>query len=1046
MSRCLCPGRILRIGRGPVSPRPLHLSHPSVSRIHTRLASTNRRPITHDEYSLLLSYNDLPPRPLESWRKFNPDAWISILAKFMRPTREAERQGASLLEYKDDLSRSHALMGYLLLARTHSNLDLLAHLGFNLKQWSTVHALLSQLIDTYEILLPYIPPQNSLQGLDWNSDGLSLDQLADGETPSKGFRIKPLPASDPIGLDFLTLRPAARGFAQRHLCQVLLSLGTLILKAADSPQTDANLAMSCVYRILARLHHLDLIPDRVYQYPKNDPSQVSFRPPGLNLLSSHIMSVLSDAAWVEHEAALANAANEAGELPPFLPFKVGVRELGPEVWLEFILWCCVEHGFAKQGAWLLREMTQRTGNEAWKIESWQPLIQALDLVQQTNISTETSWRRPSDDQPPKVFKGRNKPPFNGLGKRTISTEVVVSLRSSLANKAYTGIGFHGLSPTDILRFSSFMNSLLDPSGNGNDLRPTNKTTNWHILRILQSGGLQPYQDPLSFEKTLRSTHNVVPPWDGEAVISEEYLSKITRSQVYDESAAIAGLVEYNVKAYSHQRLAGRAFHQYAWLQNIVDASKAYHIQAFFEHLSRSKTADVPFFNSQQLGAADHQSSSLPQVSTATLAELLDLATVNRAFDFGNWLLFNDDVDGPSIPVSAYRNQVLAPSILRFAAATQNAKLSEKVISSLEMPLSVNMLKALVNTHFHMEDWDRAIVTLQYLRDFRLKSWGFSNITALAAKIIRLDATIKDIESGGDVLAEKERQSLERAKDILLRFFRMEFNTPASKNRRVTNFQQKVLMRLLPILKSLPSPLSDITKQINMHLKPASHVKLHYLPSVSFHTLLSAVMDVHGSTAGIELWLRWCLNPPSPTHKRQREGGIVRLFNRSELASPRWSRGDPGFDPKWTAWVQRKAVIPNLNTIRLISQAAMKEYELDQVKSDPTQPHSAHHPLQYPSRRLPAFAYARPYRAMLPHNLYSAISKTGGSPPTTAPVAALDFCVSMFLRAGLTEDQIGLEVPGHLQRMRSRNIFAGLGRRARTQLQNTKKDPWMEASP
>ncbi|KAJ5167878.1 uncharacterized protein N7482_003472 [Penicillium canariense] len=1056
MRRCLCPGRLLRIGRGPIAPRLPVLSHPSVSRVQTCFASTTtRRSITEDEFQLLFSYNTLPSIPLESLRKFNPDSWIPILEKCSLarekktnnnkkggPAHPGEEVG-SLLEHEHELRRTHALMGYLWLARTHSNLNILGYLGFELKHWSTVHSYLSQLIDTYETLVPYMASRNALQGFDWNAEGLSLDQLTGKHGRQQKGLIKPHPQSDMLSLDRLTDRPAARELAERFLAEVLLNLGSLVLKAADAPQNEADLAMSCVFRILARLHHLDLISNRVYQYPKNDPSQISFRPPGLNLLSSHIMSVLSDAAWLEHEAALATAATEAGEDPPFLPFKVGVRELGPEIWFELILWCCVEHGFTKQGAGLVKEMSQRIDDKAWKVESWAPLVQALDVVQQTNISTEISWRRPNDNFLPQTFKGPNKPPFNGLGNRTISTEVVASLRSGLINKAYVGVGFHGSTPSDIINYSTPLNLLLESSGDREDLRPTSKSTNWHIFRILESGCLQTYEDPTLFERVLRSTQNVVPPWGGYGALTEHDLSDMTRAQLYDETAAIAGLVEHNVKAYAYKRQAGRSFYQFAWLQNIVDASKAYHIQAFFEQLSRSKSTDVPFFNSQHLGVQEREFSSLPQVSIVTLAELLDLASVNRAYDFGNWLLFNDDLDGPSIPASAYGDQVLAPSVLRFAAATQNTELSEKVISSLSMPLSVNMLKALVSSHIDMGNWDRAIVTLEYLRDFRLKSWGFSNLTALAAKIIRLDASIKHKESSGGLVDERLTKSLERANDLFLRFYRMQFNTPASKNRRVTAFQRNVLMRLLLVFRSLPGPISNLTKQIDLKVPPlSSHLKLQYIPTVSFHNLLAAVVDVYGSTFGLNMWFKWCIHRPPPSRVRQREGGITRLHSRKELS---WARGDPTFNPKWLEHQQRKAVIPDFNTIRIIAQAAMREFALLRNPKLQSHPSFSSSPPPRP-QQLPFFARTRPYKALISRFEFQGQPVAGGKPPSSPAEASLDFVVCMFIRAGMPQDQIDLEVPGHIARMCHRGIFHNPEKRTRDRIWEIRRDPFMKSGP
>ncbi|KAF3386848.1 hypothetical protein F1880_001116 [Penicillium rolfsii] len=1053
MRRCLSPGRLLRIGRVPVVPRLAAPSLPSISRLQTRFASTrDRRTLTEDEYQLLFTYNGPPSIPLDSNQKSNPGNWIPILEKCV-PTRntpsqkqitptQPQEQVGSLFEHENELRRAHSLMGYLWLARTHSNLDLLGHLGFELNQWSTVHAYLTQLVDAYATLVPYMASHNAFQGFDWNVDGLSLEQLTARDVRRPAQSMKPLPPSDIIPLDLLTERPAARDLGDRFLGEVLLNLGLIVLRAADAPKQEANLAMSSVFRILARLHHMDLISDRVYQYPRNDPSQVSFRPPGLNLLSSHIMSVLSDAAWIEHEAALATAAAEAGEEPPFLPFKVGVRELGPEIWFELVLWCCVEHGFTKQGAYLVKEMSQRTGEKAWKIDSWAPLIRDLDIVQHTNVSTETVWRRPGETNPPRTFKRQDKPPFNGLGKRTISTEVVASLRSGLVNKAFNGVGFHGATPSDILQQSASLNALLEPTTALDDLRPTNKSTNWHLIRVLESGCLNPHEDPTLFERLLRSTQHVVPPWGGYGFSSDQDLRDVTRAQLYDESAAIAGLVELNIKAYAYKRQAGRAFYQYAWLQNIVDASKAYHIQAFFEQLSLAKSEVLPFFDSQRFDAQEGEKSSLPQVSNVTLAELLDLAAVNRSYEFGNYLLFNDAIDGPAIPASAYGDQVIAPSILRFASASQNAELSEKVVSSLGMPLSVNMLKALVNSYIDNENWDRAIVTLEYLRDFRLKSWGFSNLTALGAKIIRLDGYIRYRQSMGVSVDEKLIKSLERANDLFLRFYRMEFNTPVAKNRRVTAFQRNVLLRLLSVFRTLPGHIADLAKQVDFKPPLPGHVKLQYIPAVSFHSLLSAVVDTYGSTFGLQMWFKWCIHRPPPDRVRQREGGLTRLPARKEMC---WPQGDPTFSMQWLKHTQKRAVVPNYNTIRIIAQAAMREFEAERHPSKFHDPSLSSLPIPR-NQQLPFFARGRIYKPLISRFEFQGLPVSSGKPPQTAPEASLDFAVCMFLRHGMPQDQIDLEIPGYISRMCSRGVFHNPEKRTRDRIWEIRRDPFMSSGP
>jgi hypothetical protein len=517
---------------------------------------------------------------------------------------------------------------------------------------------------------------------------------------------------------------------------------------------------------------------------------------------------------------------------------------------------------------------------------------------------------------------------------------------------------------------------------------------------------------------------------------------VTRAQLYDESAAIAGLVELNVKAYAYKRQAGRAFYQYAWLQNIVDASKAYHIQAFFEQLSLAKSEVLPFFDSQRFDAQEHDTSSLPQVSNVTLAELLDLAAVNRAYDFGNYLLFNDAIDGPAIPASAYGDQVIAPSILRFASASQNNELSEKVVSSLSMPLSVNMLKALVNSYIDTENWDRATVTLEYLRDFRLKSWGFSNLTALGAKIIRLDASIKHQESMGGPVDEKLIKSLERANDLFLRFYRMEFNTPVAKNRRVTAFQRNVLLRLLSVFRTLPGHISDLAKQADLKVPPLGHLKLQYIPAVSFHSLLSAVVDTYGSTYGLNMWFKWCIHRLPPDRVRQREGGLTRLPARKEMS---WPQGDPTFSMEWLKHTQKRAVVPNYNTIRIIAQAAMREFEAERYPSKFHNPTLSSLPIPR-NQQLPFFARGRIYKPLISRFEFQGLPVGGGKPPQSAPEASLDFAVWMFLRHGMPQDQIDLEIPGYISRMCSRGVFHNPEKRTRDRIWEIRRDPFMSSGP
>lgn len=1056
MRRCLCPSGLLRVSRGSRISRSSPSLYPALSSIHAQSISSNARDeiknIEIQDHEAILTHIDrLPPPPLGPSR--NPNArykWLPYLFRAYgrigksKHTPSQDQGDASLSDNAKLLDAVHAFRGVLYHSRMGPNFHLLNHIGFRQGQWSYVYPMLGSLVDTYEMLLQHMNPRRPLSNTSWLDSELSLHDLTGNPNDDliKNRQLIPTkpPSTTPTLNNITGYQPAVNTFADFLLEETLVNLGLIVLEAANwQGTTQASIAMSYVYRILARLHHLDLISDRVYQSPNPKFHQSSMRPPGLHLLSGHIMSVISDAAWLEHEAALTKEAEAAGTDPPFVPFKVGVRELGPEIWFELILWICVEHGFNKQGAWLVQQMGEQ-GSSRWSIESWAPLMDSLNIVQQTSVNTEKTWRRPGDTGPVSTFKGSKKPAFCGLGPRTISSEVVSSMRDGLINDAYNGIGFHGSSPSDLIKYSAPLTALLDPPGSNTKLNPTNKITTGHIVRILESGCLSPGDDPIAFAKVIESTRNLVPPLTSNVEPSME-LYGMTRAQLYDQTAAMAGLVEYSIKSSSHKGLAHSAFSQYALLQNIDDAGKVYHIGNFFEQLGQSDSLDVPFFDSQHFDASHFQQSSIPQVSTTTFADLLDLATAARSFDFGNWLLFNDDVDGPAIPPAAYSKATLAPSLLRFAAVTKNKELSDNVIQSLEMPLAVNTLKAMANVHVEFCNWDNAQLAFEYLRDYRLKSWGHSNIMVLGAKIVRLEAAMQEaLKNGSTGDQERAQHDLSCATDLLQRFFSGDFNTRLSRHPGVANFQCRVLERTKNMFLEIPGELSRIAN-VKLAHKFTSRDRIHYVPAVSFNVLLSAVTETRGAEAGKTLFFKFCQSIPTPHLYRQREGGVTRLQVAGELD---WLKGDPTYSSEWHNHVMEKAVIPNLNAVRILARAANHEYaqrittqKLQNLGSTINTPPSS-------SPSPPPSTPSKEYKLSVPKRIFEHQTQAGGRPPSSPQEENLDICVDLFLNAGMPEEQVEIELPGHLNRLRKRGVFtAGQGKRVRDRYKEIQNGPWMK---
>jgi hypothetical protein len=962
-------------------------------------------------------------------------------------------------------------MGCLWDARVHFEYELIAHLGFELKEWANVEALLNSLIDAYELLVPHMPPKHPIHGLDWDkpfrvqrqndpesdlesplASQVSLSKLSGATRPSspwKWTRLKPVP-SDSVSLDTLTVEPAPRFFGERILAEVLASLGSLVLHASQATPKDSKNAMSCVFRVLARLHHAGMISDRVYQYPPPDASQSVFRPPGLHLLSNSIMSVLSDAAWHEHQAAVAAAAADAGEISPFIPYTPGIRELGPEIWLELILWCCVEHGFCKTGSLLVKQMNLQ---KEWRTQSWAPLIKNLDIVKQTNINTEQSWRQPGQDEQSRTFKRQNKAPFNGLGNRVISAEVIASLRSSLTNRAYVGMGDRGYLPMDLVSLSAPLTKILEHPTSSRDLLPTNRNVNWQIVRVLNSGCIRPSSDPVTFEALLRSYSNVVPPWEGDELKKAQELDGKTRAQFYDESAAFTGLIEYNLNYYARDKQSGRLFHEYGWLQNIADASKARHIQAFFTKLTEASEEEVSsLFDFESFEPHSVSQSSIPQLSYATFANILDVATTTHAFGFGKQLLLHDDIDGPAIPLSAYGNQALAPSILRFAAATDNYALGDSVVSALAIPLTVNTIKSLINFSIARNDWKRVVIMLNFITENRAKSWGYTNISALASAIIRLDATVRRKTSAG-TLTQADTSNLKSAIDILLRIFRGEWNASHTRE-KVRVFQLRVLSRMHRVLSLIPGPLQTVLKDVETPKEITGHHKATFIPPVAFHDIFAAVVETQGAIAGKQFWDKVCVDWISPNRMLQAPGGVARLLFSNERT---YSNGSPGWDAKYVAHVRRKATVADLNTVRILARTAVREYAeevenstrpkgSDRSRPKIPQPNTTFDSPIPSSSSSSSFTYNPdiPYKPSVSKAEYR-YQRTKGKPPQTELESILDFCLETFLKFNLPEDQVDIEIPGHMRRMQNRGVFTSpLRGPVRQRIKYNAEDPWMHS--
>ena len=970
---------------------------------HSSVQSTPR------SRALPLQYYALTPAPkipINVWQRKSNKAWVEWLEKYLPPElRTFSSPDHNNVASGDILAQGREVLQILQYARRHEK-DPLVCLGFQLDRWPAVHALLSLLLDAADSVHRERVPRGPVSNLDWGSaSGLSLAEVTYAHRDQKNAapvkaRVNRNLTSD-IDLDTLTARPFANELSQMLVGQVFLSLGEIILYAAGQPPEQSRHAMSYVFRILARLHHSDLIPDRIYRYVSPDDNETTFRPPGMHLLATHIMRTLSDAAWADHEAELI----AKGERSPFIPYKMIRRELGPEIWLEFILWCCVEHGIREVEALLKRIITQ-DGPNAWHFQSWRPLLQDSEAVWKTDINSEDFWRSPKNQDPPSP---RNKSTmFYGLGKRTISSEVVMSIIDSMTNQTYSGMAWRGLAPRHVIPNANYIRRMIAQSSE-NKLEPTTKAINAFAVRLLESGTMVAHSDPYTFDEFLSAIPNAVPPWD-DGQLDKDQLSRLSQSRIYNETSAFAGLMEYNIQIFALLGKSDRALDGFKKLLDVVDESKRQHIIKSFELINRPEGGDLPTFNANYPPAQEGVKSCIPQMSKVTLARLVDAAKASQNFEFADWLLFSDDIDGPAIPPSVYGDQVLAPSLLRYATETGNKELHTQVVRSLSQPLSLNMLRALINSRISMGEWDNVVELFSFIRDNRAKSWGFSNISTLATSILTMDHRMRRGRRIGETPPDASL-SLSRAKNILLRILNGEFDTP--QHIKSDNYYQLVVYSLRRLFKDIPGPLSEVAKKSKLRKPPSTKVPFPILPTESFNDLFAAVVDIYGSIAGFNLWRKWLVDRKDMESRRLHQGGVKRLYTKSERDP---AKGHQVFDHEWFNRIQMKIVYPNVNTIKILTRKAVDEQAALLAKNEPISDAPAEYEQQHEDEE-------------------DQLSSQHPDEPTTETrektlEKVLDFCVLRSKELNATDEEINLETDVHLKRMINEGKLRPVPRRRR----------------
>ena len=812
-----------------------------------------KRHLPHEVESLVSS-----PRRLE------PAAWVAAIEACLPLDLRQEKENIVGERIENEVLRPiYTLPETLSLARSNCRADLLAYIGIHQERWKAVNWLVKAMMAKYPGYREVEKRSSQLPSPLWrksdqilnevtsNAIETAVPQLSDSLMERNGW-YGHLSLDQYTEPDKLERWDHPQTLGRKSLGQIWRSLATMILQAADRPAKDPSYSviMSHVFQILGHLHRIGAVPDSIYNYTPPIDYTVLQRPPTLHLLSKRIMSTLSDVEWgLQWEKIIAQATSQGYELPePSL--QPEIREFGPELWLDLILWACVEGGWISEGAWVIIEIEGRSKSKdsRWSTISWPDICEkkAPQLDWPSILRLEIDKARLNQVGGIGIAAGSNS--HVEMGTRTISREVVLALMDGLFNGPQSTTTGIDMTPVELRRSIIACKSLLAR----NHAEDESHWMDAAILRIFESfEDVKEHPESLNRFLDLRST-------DSMQVTRKSATKTAAQPQEMDDCAAVLGLRHRILHRFSVDGNLQGSLQTFRKIQSTIDLQYEGRILTFVDELKeRIERGDDC---SDLIRDGDDPAVLIrpPQMPPGVLASFIDLATNCRLFDLGNWLLSNGDVDGGPVDPALYSNQNLQPALLRFGTATADSRLLTEILMRLETPLSEPIIHALLRFQVVLGKWTAAEELLDYLKNESGMAWKPSDATTIAKAILHLDTQASN---------NTNPDSIPRALALLQNLVNGKYNSKADPSQLRPDFSQmRMANQLGRLFQTLPGSLSEITtRPAGEDLRAHASVEV---PSNAFNIILEGLVDCYGSHAGKRLWDQWCHAPKSRKRNSQ----------------------------------------------------------------------------------------------------------------------------------------------------------------------------------
>lgn len=746
---------------------------------------------------------------------------------------------------------------FLVAAHQYSH-DILSYVGLKEHRWDTAVWIAKKLVGDGKpsIQAPGILEPFALT-LSPDQHHLSLRELTNNSLKTQITRPAFSSSTRAVySLDELTSlsesnEPAHR-LVKRALGQLWRTLGSMILAAAEDDQPEHALIMHRVLEILAYLHHKGFIPDSVYAHKPDPENHALQQPPTLHVLSSKILTALSDAQWRAHEASVKiaterlNASYFLGHEIPGSRYRVQVTEVAPELWLELVLWSCLHGGWTVDGSAILENIASRQGQRPWVLASWKELLEAEQKEQ--DHAVERSWG---------LFGSRHEagphPESRARMQRSISSEVVTALVDGLVNDVRLGVGARGSTPEYLVERIKALKRFLD-----DNLLSLGSTT-WDsvISRLLESGSIVPEKRP----EMLLSIMDLASAFGTEvSAVNASSRPTATESEppyFFEPTTLPIGLLHRTMRSFVQIGDIAGAMSTLERLQELTDRNKQKSLAHFFETLKTIPLRQEEPFTSRlppiEFPAFENQ------LSVPLLANLLDLITDANMHDLGRWLLFSEDLDGPLIRPGMYGNLVMAASIIRFGTMAGEHELVLKIVNktstsddtAMKHRMPHELFTALICSQIKLHRWP----SVRGMQKYVLNSPGFrvkpQIVAQFAAELLRTSTST-------EVLGNISLDARTAFRDMLFAWESL-----------VLNDMQNELYCILAILSSVHTQWKEYCSQF-LARTAQQGIKLS---SDDFNTILGGVIDRYGAAKAKQVVEMWCYQAPQMLEPYRAPGGL-----------------------------------------------------------------------------------------------------------------------------------------------------------------------------